>query len=71
LKLPPTDRDELNRLQLGIARALERRSSLKVLLADVDADIAGRRKELRSVATRVPRAAKATAPTRRKTRPQG
>ena len=60
-KLPPTDRDELNRLHLGIARAQERRSSLKVLLANVDADIADRRNELLNATARVTRVATAMA----------
>lgn len=72
VQMAPTDRDELNRLHLGIARALERRASLRVLIADVDADIAGRRIELRSATARVARAsAAAGVPTSRKAPPQG
>jgi len=54
--LPPPNRNEINRLTLGITRALHRRASLRVLLAAADADIAGRKTELRSARARLTRA---------------
>jgi hypothetical protein len=49
-------RDELDRLLLQIERDLAARSSLKAMLADADAAVAGRRLELRSIKARIKRA---------------
>lgn len=64
--LPTPDRNQLHRLLLQIARASQRRQSLRVLLAAADSDIAGRQRELRSLEARIPLLMKAPAPTRPK-----
>jgi hypothetical protein len=61
---PSTHEGEFRRLRLGIARALERRAGLRVLLVDADVDIAARRKDLRRATARASRAlTKALVPT--------